>query len=628
MVAGLIVAGSIILGLAAVAQDRASPFFNHPIIDEYDYVSWASEIAGGEVIGHEVFYLDPLYAYALALVFKLFGPGLLLVRVFQVLLGAAVVGMAYRIGRRLVSPGVGLLAALFMATYGPLYFFELQVLKETMIVFFSAFMIILSIRVRERPELLRRAVLLGVIMSLLNLLRGNFQALFPFLLALLYGQDRAAPRPRRALRVLAAAGGVLLVTAPVLVRNYAVSGQWVATRLGGANFYLGNSEYADGRYPHIPFIRSHPRFEDEDFEAEAARRLGRTLTPAEASHYWLGEGLRWIENNPGAAAGLGLHKARLLVHQFEVSDNYSFYVVRDLFAPALRLAPGGFGPLWGLALVGIVVLVRKDERAWFAALFAVLYPLSIIPFYVLDRYRMAIVPAVCVLAAAGLGWAWRQVKQRRGRALAAAGGVWALSLLISFIPIAEQREPRALDYYSVGNVLCSIEEIDQCIAWYEMALSDLPPGGNDTRAEIDSRLKLARESKDLRAAADQAADPARLAALGLELEARGQFKTAVALYQRAAQFPSPDPELIIHLGELLCTHDAVLDPRQGQVYLESIGGPRAQTPQVLTDLGYCAYWAGDARAARAYWNEALRQDPDFAPARQALVRPTKRTIVR
>ena len=45
-----ILAGSLILGIVCLLQYKSSPFFNHPIIDEADFVDWAYEIGGGDVL--------------------------------------------------------------------------------------------------------------------------------------------------------------------------------------------------------------------------------------------------------------------------------------------------------------------------------------------------------------------------------------------------------------------------------------------------------------------------------------------------------------------------------------------------------------------------------------------------
>src|SRR5438128_12098809 len=68
---------------------RASPFFPVLMGDSHGYDEWAQRIAGGDWIGHEVFYQAPLYPYLLGVIYAIGGRSLLLVRIIQVIIGAA-----------------------------------------------------------------------------------------------------------------------------------------------------------------------------------------------------------------------------------------------------------------------------------------------------------------------------------------------------------------------------------------------------------------------------------------------------------------------------------------------------------------------------------------------------------
>lgn len=625
---GLILAFSTALGVIAILQFMKTPFFNHPVIDEQDFVAWAREIAGGEWIGKTVFYLDPLYPYTLAVIFKIFGRNLLIVRLFQVLLGTAGVGLCFGLGKRLMGNGPGLLAAGLMAGYGALYFFELQILKETMTIFFSAAACALAVRAADRPRARAPWVLFGISLGLLTLLRGNFQALLPFLVIGVYFFQRPEPQKPRLLRALLAAIGVALVIVPVTIRNYAVAGQFVATRLGGANFYIGNSEYADGRYAKLPFVRPHPKFEDEDFEKEAERRLGHPLTPAEASHYWVMQGVKWILQNPGAAARLWGHKARLMVHQYEIPDNHNFYIFRGLFVRVLYVPFLGFGWLWGPALIGLLVLVRKDPRSLLPGLFGLLYPLSIIPFYILDRYRLAVVPVLCVFAAGGIFWGIEKWRKREWRTLGPALAAIAVTFAVSFLPLADASEPLTLDYYQLGNVYCSTGQPAEGIRWYDRALADLSDSEPELLAETQKRRTMAQEIIALRSKVPAASSADDLNQIGRRLEELGQPALAAGVYEKAVIAEPRSFVALARLGELLCTYDEILEPSKGRTYLNRALDLSPNDLGLLNNLAYCYYFAGDKKTARQWWEMILRRDPDFEPARQALENPVLRGQVR
>ena len=393
----LVLGFSALVGMLSIFQFRDSPFFNLPIIDEESYVKWAKQIADGDVLGKTIFYQDPLYPYFLGLIFSIFGENFFLVRTLQVVMGLGSLALVYWTGKKLLGPWPGVAAAATLALYRGLYFFELQLLKSSMVVLLSAASCALGVAAADRPRSWWRWAALGVSLGLLTLLRGNFQPILPLLLLWAIFAFREDPPRLRLLRAGLLAAGVALVLVPVAVRNHAVGGEWVlTTSQGGANFYIGNNERATGRYVTLPFVRANPTWEAGDFQAEAEKRAGHKLKPAEVSSFWFHESFVWIAAHPSKAFWLTLHKARLLIHQYEIPDNHSLYLTRQEFVPVLWLAVLGFGVLWGPALLGALWLPLRDRRAQYPALFALLYGLSIIPFFIVDRYRLALCPAIAL----------------------------------------------------------------------------------------------------------------------------------------------------------------------------------------------------------------------------------------
>src|SRR5215470_5169538 len=76
----LIWIAALILRLAPLLDLRGGPFFSVLIVDGERYDAWAQQIAGGQWLGTDVFYQTPLYPYLLALLYKLAGHQVLLVR--------------------------------------------------------------------------------------------------------------------------------------------------------------------------------------------------------------------------------------------------------------------------------------------------------------------------------------------------------------------------------------------------------------------------------------------------------------------------------------------------------------------------------------------------------------------
>jgi len=474
---GAVIVFSAAIGVACLIQFSGSPFYRAPMIDEAAYVAWAEEIAGGDWLGGEVFYQAPLYPYFLAIVFS-FGKGLAAVRALQLLMGTASVCLVYWTARRLAGPGAALSAALLIALYHGLYFFDLLILKAATLTALSALACALGVFAAERPERLSRWPALGGALGLLILLRGNFLIVAPLILvwSLLWPNRGRMPLGWAATGALVLGAAVVLV--PVAARNLYVSDEFtLTTSQGGSNFYIGNNDLADGGYVTLPFAMANPRYQSEDFRAEAGLRSGRTMSHGEASRFWLGEGLRWMRDNPGRAARLWAVKARLLISQREVPNNHSFYLVRDEFVPALWVPFLGFGILAPLALAGMWVTVRRERRALFPALFLIGYAASLIPFFIVARYRMAMVPAMTIFGGCFLAWAGDALRRRDAGKLAMAGGALAVLAAMGFMPVGDKDYLHGQGYYLLGGAYYKDGAPGRSLSWFGRAIEVLADDG-------------------------------------------------------------------------------------------------------------------------------------------------------
>src|SRR6185295_12779047 len=73
-----------LLRVAYVLSLRSSPWFEHLAVDPEYYDAWARQIVAQGWLGERTFYMDPLYPYLLAAVYRLVGHDLLLVRLLNV----------------------------------------------------------------------------------------------------------------------------------------------------------------------------------------------------------------------------------------------------------------------------------------------------------------------------------------------------------------------------------------------------------------------------------------------------------------------------------------------------------------------------------------------------------------
>src|SRR5436305_8600413 len=90
---------------------RNAPFFGQLVMDSQEYDRWARQIAAGDWLGSEVFFQAPLYPYLLALLYRLSGPHLDVIYLFQITLAVAGIYALYRAGREAAGEEAGLAAA-------------------------------------------------------------------------------------------------------------------------------------------------------------------------------------------------------------------------------------------------------------------------------------------------------------------------------------------------------------------------------------------------------------------------------------------------------------------------------------------------------------------------------------
>lgn len=410
-----------------VVSLRSLPLFDKLMVDSDVYDRWAQYISAGNWLGGDTtFYMDPLYPYVLALLYKIFGHDLLVVRLVQAAVGTATCALVAIIGYRVSNQkSVGTVAAFLLALYGPVIFQEGEIEKTAFGLFFiSAALTFTLFRTRLS------CFLAGGCIALATLTRGNVVLLIP--LAALY--FFAAPEKLtvnthahgtssgwffsrlagiQGRNVIAFILGCSLILAPTLLRNHYVSGEWVIiTSMTGQNLYTGNNPYNNvGAYRPLPFVRPQSLNEAADFHAKAESVLGRKLTDSEVSSFWFREATTHITDNPLYAAAVFARKFCLFWSNVEIADAWDYYFMKR-YSPALNLPLLQFGILAALAALGAVTTYRDSEGVRLLIGFVVAYCCSVIAFFILARYRIHVVPALTVLASLGLHWLWKHLRER------------------------------------------------------------------------------------------------------------------------------------------------------------------------------------------------------------------------
>jgi len=495
------------LRIANIADISNSPFFTRPVIDGQAYDTWAMAIVNGTAPA-QPFYQDPLYPYFLALVYSVFGHSFWAVYLLQLALAFGFLLLIYDTGRRLFDWRAGIAAMALAALYKPFIFYESQIEKTALAVFLTALFLWLFVRSLwsdrsspgpRHPSLgLRTSSFLlplatGISLGLAALTRAYMLLFAPLLPLALFFKPQARGRK---LRIGAAAFsilGLLLVIAPVSIRNSVLAREFtLTTAQAGQNLYVGNSEYnTTGQYQAPPWVRANPEFEQSDFAEYARKTAAVDLSPGQVSRFYVRAALDWAKTHPRGFANLLWRKTVLYFNNFEVPDNQDIYFFAR-YSWVLRLPLLSFGVVFALGLAGMILLARGLGRLSLVVFFFG-YSGSVILFFVFSRYRIPALPAILPFAGAMLPWLADSVRLRhsslvarhsslpsrlaRGLALVLA----AFALTLYPVHHGTGRTEAAQCLTNLASIYYHEGDTTKSIATYEDALSTQPGNGEASR---------------------------------------------------------------------------------------------------------------------------------------------------
>ncbi len=479
IVLGIVIAIGLILRIWHLFEARANdPFFSLPAVDPKVYHEWAITIAKGNFLGDEVFFLSPLYPYFLAIIYTITGPGFLVGKLVQMLLGTMSCVLIYFIGKRVFDNRVGFLAALIFATYLPSIFYEGVLLVSGLQTPINLLCVLVLLYFAKSPGY-RGWIVCGICLGLSALARPNVLLFGVFVLIWIFVMDRSQADIKKALfRALVFSAGIGLAVFPVTLRNLAVGGDPVLiSSQGGVNLYIGNGPDATGTFavPRLfPMTRAdNPLQQKESYEKFAEESRGRELKPSEISDFWTRRTWDHISNNPGKWIGLLVHKLGLFINHYEVGNSREFDSSRG-FSTVLRLPLPVFGFIAPLALLGMAVGLKRIRQAFFIYAMIATYAISLAIFFVLAHYRMPVTPFFILFAAYAIFWLIDTLKKRRHRLLIVATLGLATAITLVHIDSESISGHRFMIQYNLGNKYRLMKRTDLAISAYKQSIAANP----------------------------------------------------------------------------------------------------------------------------------------------------------
>lgn len=564
-----------LLRVGYLQERRAAPDFHRPEIDAGFHDDWARSLAfGGERadvwrahgFDEEPYLRPPGYPFLLAAVYRLSGGSPTAAVVVQMGLGLVSIALAWAIARRFGGIAA-LLAGGVMATHWAFVFFEGELHAPPLLIALQLGLVLALLRAAASGG--RVAALgAGALLGLGALTRPNVLAELVVVLPWIALAARRRGRPALAPAALVALGTALAI-APVTVRNFRVSGELVPiTSNLGVNLWLGNHAGADGRITDDlgPAGRFKTCYDWPQVVENLERDAGRELTTNEVSGWFRARALEWIGAHPGEFVALTLRKAALFWGPAELAHNKDV-AAEKRHSTVLRFLPFPFPLLAFAAFAGLGLYVAgrrsraevaaspeerraRDELVVLVAGLALVFFLSVLPFFAAARYRVPVLPWLALLA--GLLPSYRAASAT-GRGLAL--GVAALLVALPWATAPDFGDSAEKYHLDRGRALYNAEQPDAARVELERALE---LGGGSSAAQFEmgvleqrvGNLPAARQRYEACLRKDAGHYLARFN-LGFVYEGLQDVRAAIQSFRSAADLEPTSGAASFHQGRLL-----------------------------------------------------------------------------
>jgi tetratricopeptide (TPR) repeat protein len=555
------------------------PSVTGPIIDGREYHAEALRIAQGGAAPPLPHWQSPLFAWALALVYRLVDARPAVGLIAQSIFAVAIAQLLVVVARTVLPPRAVIAVGVCAALYGPLLFFSSQLIAAPL----DAALALLALAVAVRSSAasapwvhLAQGLALGAAVAA----RGTVAPFGLFLLWRIVQARAALPLPALAARAAALGAGVFGGLLPVGLSTLQRYGVFrLATANAGVNLFVGNNSDVTG----TTAIRPGWRWDDLTFEPA---RHG-VFEPFAQSAFFTDRAVAWATHHPYAFVRALLAKLVDTFNGVEIARNLDPYgsLGRTALTAALLWEHGlrfPFGLVLPMAAVGALSALRDPDAtaprrgAWRALVaFVGLNALGIALFFPSGRYRLGLALAMLVPAVEGARtlarwWSARAVDRR----IAAVGA----ALLVAANTVAPMTGP---DLRAEGPLQLS---------WAHLSAGRVADAVRVLTEETGRRPDDADVWRTLGEARDRAGDQAG----------------AIAALQQAVLLAPRNAHARHHLGAILFTTGRAAEAR---VQLESAVRLWPAHPLAWIDLAGACLDTGDPEAAKRAGDEAVRHNP-------------------
>ncbi len=545
----------------------------------------------------EAFFMSPAYPMLLGVWYKMTAPDPALgwARILNMALSGGTLALLVCATREFWGRGAALCAGLLWALAEVVIFYEQTVLMEISAGFATMAALFAAARLagprdgeRSPGGLVAMGLAAGVLTGISALFRGNTLALAPLVAAMPLVAAGSTLLPRhRILSACAVVLGTILPLLPIAAHNARAEKDFVfLTSNMGMNLFIGNNPRAVGVYEEPPTTSLEPR------GLYAAREYYRRddVSSREINDYWMHESAKFLSGPIGPQITLMRRKLLILFFHHDFPQIYHHRAMLDE-VPVLRLPFLGWGTFYPLAAAGAVFAWRR--RDWSLRVFIgamILLPLSILPFFITERYRLAFAPPFIVMAGIGASSFARMVLMKR--------------------PWTEWRSPLAA---------FALLAFASWPAWITMdpRFTHLKGQLAEPGPELRAALYILVEDYDRAEELLTSVPPEQLGAVGLFSLAGiiakvhgGDACRAMRLLQMAERQQPGQWEILVELGQTAAQCGDIKEARRAfEAALELHG---SLTQQDLFELMRISLVQGDAEGARRALARLIVQEPQNA----------------
>ena len=374
-------------------------------LDPTRYLGYAREIAAGRgmtepITGQATAYYPPGYPWFLGIITWVSKPFTdepwLVAGLVQAVLGAASVGLAASVTKRLAGPTAALVAAVLYACYPNLVFHTGALLGETLYNFlFLGFLALLLSRPWDASFGMGRIVGAGVLLGLAVMVRPISLAVIPVVvLAWLWSRKDYRVTFRWTLALLA---GLVLCILPWTVRNQVRLHAFVPISTNtGDNLCMGHADGATGAFQPVEACQTDFEFTDgipaELGSDEEKRRIAIEgmvdNIDREPWLLWRRTYFMWVRD--------GDHDALFAVQSYRRDR----WMALPTESRLIWIADRYYWLVVAAGLVGLVQLARRKEPEAFALVGATVMTAAVpLVFFGDQRFKVPVIPLLIIAAA-------------------------------------------------------------------------------------------------------------------------------------------------------------------------------------------------------------------------------------